>query len=82
MSTKITRISLINEFESAPTSTLFAQKTIAALLDCSTQLLERNRWLGAGIPFLKIGRTVRYRKKDVLDYLENQNAYHSTSEAS
>lgn len=85
MSTKvssISRISLINEFESAPTSTLFSQKTVAAILDCSTQLLERNRWIGAGIPFMKIGRTVRYRKQDVLDYLERQNTYHSTSEAS
>lgn len=39
----VTRLQLINEFESAPDSTLFNQNTLAAVLDCSVQLLERNR---------------------------------------
>ena len=46
MSKKPTRIDLINEYEIAPDTTLFDQKTLAAVLDCSTQLLERNRWAG------------------------------------
>ncbi len=37
------RLHLLNEFESAPNSTLFNQNTIAAVLNCSAQLLERNR---------------------------------------
>lgn len=45
---------------------LFTQHTLAAVLDCSTQLLERNRWEGKGVPYLKIGRKVLYRKSDVL----------------
>jgi hypothetical protein len=60
--TKPTRVQLLNEFESAPNSTLFNQNTIAAVLNCSTQLLERNRWARAGILYIKIGRKVLYRK--------------------
>ena len=81
MSKNISRIQLINDFESAPESTLFDQKTLAAILDCSTQLLERNRWAGQGVPYLKIGRTVRYRKHDIINFLRQQKVYHSTSEA-
>lgn len=46
---KYNRLQLINEFESAPDSMLFNQNTLAAILDCSTQLLERNRWAGGSI---------------------------------
>ncbi len=77
---KTSRIQLINEFESAPNTTLFNQKTVAAILDCSTQLLERNRWAGAGVSFIKIGRKVLYRKSDVLDFLQQQKVYRSTSD--
>lgn len=64
MNKKISRLQLLNEFESAPNSALFNQQTLAAFLDCSTQLLERNRWEGKGVPYLKIGRKVLYRKND------------------
>ena len=77
---KISRIELLNEFDSAPNSALFNQQTLAALLDCSTHLLERNRWAGVGVPFLKIGRKVLYRKSDILEFLENQKVYRSTSD--
>ena len=80
MSNNTSRITLINEFESAPESTLFDQRTLAAVLACSTQLLERNRWAGQGVPYIKIGRTVRYRKQDILDFLQQQKIYHSTSD--
>ena len=78
---KPSRLHLLNEFESAPQSALFNQQTIAAVLSCSTQLLERNRWAGSGVPYLKIGRKVLYRKSDVLDFLQQQKVYHSTSDA-
>jgi hypothetical protein len=77
---KTSRIQLLNEFESAPLSTLFNQKIIAAVLSCSTQLLERNRWAGGGVPYLKIGRKVLYRKSDVLAFLKQQKVYQSTSD--
>tara|TARA_Y100000588_G_scaffold368114_1_gene435639 strand:+ start:174 stop:449 length:276 start_codon:yes stop_codon:yes gene_type:complete len=77
---KPSRLHLLNEFESAPQSALFNQQTIAAVLSCSTQLLERNRWAGSGLPYLKMGRKVLYRKSDVLDFLQQQKVYHSTSD--
>ena len=77
---KPSRLSLLNEFESAPQSALFNQRTIAAVLSCSTQLLERNRWAGSSVPYLKIGRKVLYRKSDVLDFLQQQKVYRSTSD--
>ena len=77
---KPSRLILLNEFESAPQSALFNQRTIAAVLSCSTQLLERNRWAGSSVPYLKIGRKVLYRKSDVLDFLQQQKIYRSTSD--
>ncbi|CCD08395.1 helix-turn-helix domain-containing protein [Legionella pneumophila] len=77
----VSRLQLINEFESAPESTLFNQNTLAAVLDCSVQLLERNRWTGQGVPYMKIGRTVRYRKADILNYLQQQCTYNVLKEA-
>ncbi len=78
--TKLNRLQLINEFESAPDSMLFNQNTLAAILDCSTQLLERNRWAGIGVPYIKIGGKVLYRKSDVQTFLKQQKVYRSTSE--
>lgn len=49
-------------------------------VSCSTQLLERNRWAGGGVPYLKIGRKVLYRKSDVVNFLQQQKIYYSTSD--
>lgn len=76
---KLSRLQLINEFELAPNSALFNQVTLAAILNCSTQLLERNRWAGGGVPYIKIGRKVLYRKSDVIQYIQNQKVCFSTS---
>ena len=78
--TKSSRLQLINEFESAPDSTLFNQTTLAAILNCSTQLLERNRWAGQGVPYIKMGRKVLYRKSEVLHFLKQLKTYRSTSD--
>lgn len=77
---KPSRLHLLNEFESAPNSALFNQNTVAAILNCSTQLLERNRWAGTGVPYIKIGRKVLYRKSEVLDFLQRQIIYCSTGD--
>lgn len=77
---KLSRLDLLNEFDSAPESALFNQQTVAAVLNCSTQLLERNRWAGTSLPYLKIGRKVLYRKSDVVDFLQQQKVYRSTSD--
>ena len=81
MTTTKNRVELITEFYASPMETLFDQKTPCALLSCSQALLERQRWIGNGIPFLKIGRTVRYCKSDILKYLAQQKLCNSTSNA-
>lgn len=42
--------------------------------------LTSERFEGKGLPFVKMGRSVRYRKQDVLDYI-NANTFRSTAEA-
>lgn len=82
MSSKpLSRLQLINEFEAAPNAALFNQITLAAILNCSKQLLERNRWAGEGVPYIKIGRRVLYRKTDIINFLQKQKVYCSTSDA-
>lgn len=77
---KQNRNELIQDFYNAPDSALFDQITIAAVLGCSTALIERNRWAGGGIPFIKINRAVRYRKSDALAWLAQYQPQQSTSE--
>jgi hypothetical protein len=74
------RADLIRAFESAPDSALFDQTTVAAVFDCSRAKLERDRWAGTGIAYLKVGWAVRYRKSDVLAAIQGLPTYRSTSE--
>lgn len=68
-SPKKTRTELASEFAALPVDALADTAQTAAYLNCSEALLERRRWDGTGIPYLKIGRAVRYRKADVFDFL-------------
>jgi len=52
----------------------------ANYLGVSKAFLERDRWAGARIPFIKVGtRAVRYRLSDLDSFLERQ-LRHSTSD--
>lgn len=51
---------------------LWDQRQTAEYLDVSPKWLERDRWQGATIPYLKVGRAVRYRAADVITYV-NRN---------
>lgn len=44
-------------------------KQLAEWLGVSQQSLTTDRYLGQGIPYIKIGKRVRYTKADVLDFL-------------
>ncbi|MCU7933225.1 MAG: helix-turn-helix domain-containing protein [Candidatus Thiodiazotropha sp. (ex Codakia rugifera)] len=45
----------------------------AKLLGVSKAFLERDRWAGARVPFIKIGsRAVRYRLDDLNDFIESR----------
>lgn len=50
---------------------LWDQKTLAAYLGKSTAWCERARWCGEGPRFVKLGRHVRYRADDVLEWIED-----------
>lgn len=73
------RIKVLSDFEAAPASAIFDQKIIAIVRDCSTYTLERDRWAGGGIPYLKIRRAVRYRKSDVVAWLDQHELCYSTT---
>ena len=80
MKTETTRIALIQEFESASDSTLFPQNTVAAVRCCSPALLERERWLGTSITYIKFERQCLYKKKDVNDWINAHQKVNSTSQ--
>ena len=52
---------------------------VAKKLHCQPKTLQSWRVRGAGPPFCKIGRLVRYRDEDVMTWLESRRA-NSTSE--
>lgn len=59
---------------------LLTTEQAARYLGVSKAFLERDRWAGARIPFLKIGsRAVRYRISDLEAYLDSR-IRHSTSD--
>lgn len=47
-------------------------KQLAAYLQTTEASLAQERYLGRGVPFIKVGKRVRYLRGDVLAYLESQ----------
>lgn len=80
MTTEDTRAKTLTDFYASPDASLHGQYVIAAVRGCSEALLERERWNGTGIQFLKIGRAVSYRKSDVLSWINQHQPQQSTSE--
>lgn len=59
---------------------LLNTKQAANYLGVSAAFLERDRWAGARIQFVKLGsRSIRYRQQDLDDFIKQQ-IRHSTSE--
>lgn len=73
---------LLNQFLHAPTEQLFPQESVAVYLQCSTNTLQRLRCVGGGMPYTKIGRTVAYKKQDVLEYQESRTVMNTAQLAS
>jgi hypothetical protein len=78
MKSNQSRIDLIKEYELAPDWLIFSQETVAAIRDCSIKTIERDRWMGIGIPFIKMGRLVRYRKSDINAWIGQHKTHLST----
>jgi predicted DNA-binding transcriptional regulator AlpA len=53
---------------------------VASLLALSVRTLEGLRLRGGGPPFVRLGRSVRYRRGDVIDWILNRRI-NSTSGA-
>jgi predicted DNA-binding transcriptional regulator AlpA len=60
-------------------SKLLNQKQVAEIIGFSEAWLERKRWEGDGIPYRKLGRSVRYDERDVADWVEAHSKQKSTS---
>ncbi len=59
--------------------TLLNETKAAQLLGCSVAKMQRDRRIGSPIPYIKVGRSVKYRLSDIEAYLEKQR-FTSTSE--
>ena len=53
-----TRIKFLNE------------KQVSSLTGMALPTLRNNRHMGRGIPYCKVGRSVRYCWQDIIDYME------------
>jgi len=59
---------------------LWTQQQLASYLSKSTAWCERARWEGSGPRYIKLGRNVRYRYDDVIEWV-NSNVKQSTNES-
>ncbi|CAI8749249.1 MerR family transcriptional regulator [Methylocaldum szegediense] len=63
------RVELAREFAESHPDALVTTAQVAAWMDCSEAKLERDRWAGVGIPYIKHGRHVRYVKRVVVEHV-------------
>lgn len=64
------------------TSELLRTAETAAILGIGKSTLDQDRLYGRlGLPFVRLGRSIRYRRTDVEAYLQNLKAFTSTSVA-
>jgi len=43
---------------------------VAEITGISRATLQQHRWLGKGLPYSKLGRSVRYLESDIWEYLK------------
>lgn len=58
---------------------LLNEKEAAYMLGCSIFKMQKDRRIGSPIPYIKVGRSVKYRVADIEYYLQQQS-FNSTSE--
>jgi len=70
-------IDLADSHRDMPTDFLPPMATatqLAEFLQTTPAALAQDRYLGRGVPFIKVGKRVRYLRTDVLQYLERNRA--------
>lgn len=60
---------------------LLDDREVARIIGRARSTLQKDRVAGSGIPFVRVGRLVRYRQSDVDAYLASLRSLRSTSEA-
>ena len=60
---------------------LLDYKEVARIIGRARSTLQKDRLVGGGIPFVRLGRLIRYRSSDVSAYLASLPTLSSTSEA-
>lgn len=60
---------------------LLRQKEYCELTGKAESTAEQDRLYGRGAPFIRMGRSIRYRLDDVVAWLESLPRYNSTTEA-
>ncbi|MBT4485057.1 MAG: helix-turn-helix domain-containing protein [Candidatus Latescibacteria bacterium] len=48
------------------------EKEVAEITGRALSTLRNERFLGKGIPYLKIGKSVRYNYEDVIEFMESR----------
>jgi hypothetical protein len=48
------------------------EKQVAGITGRALQTLRNERFLGRGIPYVKVGRSVRYSLEDVVEFMESR----------
>ena len=48
------------------------EKEVAEITGRALSTLRNERFLGKGIPYFKIGKSVRYKYEDVIGYMESR----------
>ena len=60
---------------------LLSDREVSRLIGRAVSTLQKDRVVGDGIPFIRVGRLIRYRESDVSAYLAALPSRRSTSEA-
>lgn len=60
---------------------LLSDRDVERITGRARSTLQKDRVVGSGIPFIRIGRLVRYRQSDVRAFLNSLPARRSTSDA-
>ena len=74
---------VLQSVESLPTDpdALFKEPQAASFLAVSERTLQSWRLRGGGPVFIRAGRAIRYRRRDLLDWIEANAATSTSSEA-
>ncbi|MDR1777730.1 MAG: DNA-binding protein [Desulfovibrio sp.] len=57
--------------QNSPEKRFVSEKTLGEMLERPVSSLQQDRFFGRGLPYVKLGKLVRYELNEVIAYLEN-----------